>query len=58
MTHYHLGVVYAKIGKLEEAVKEFNHELDKDLRDAASLHHLEELFKKIRKQDMLQKEFK
>jgi hypothetical protein len=51
-------VVYAKIGKLEEAVKEFNHELDKDLRDAASLHHLEELFKKIRKQDMLQKEFK
>ncbi len=44
MAHFHLGVVYSKMGKIQEAIEEFNHQLDRNLKDAACRHHLEELF--------------
>ncbi|MCH8021785.1 hypothetical protein IH785_18300 [candidate division KSB1 bacterium] len=46
MAHYHLGVVYAKMGKEREAMKEFSHPLDEKLKDAAARNHLNELFNK------------
>ncbi|MFQ5604065.1 MAG: tetratricopeptide repeat protein [bacterium] len=53
MAHFHLGIVWAKMGKLELAIEQFHHQLDRNLKDAASRNYLEELFVKKWKSEVV-----